>query len=123
MTAATTHMLVPSQAMAKALTCCDTASQRMRDEVRASLHLAALGALDAAERLMPQVIRGTVRRWVRLLAKDTDAVTLIEYALIGGLVSLALAFILPELRGSVGELYAHVSSEVVSAAAGPAQTP
>ena len=117
MNAAMTQTLVTTRSVSNALVALTLAPTRLWDELGASLHFHGLSALQAAEDLLPRPIRGAVAGRARLMARDTDAVTIIEYALIGGIVSVALTFILPELKNTVGQMYLEVSTGVVNAAA------
>ena len=119
MTAAMTQSLVTTRSVSNALVALSLAPARLREELRASLSFHGLSALQAAEDLLPRPIRDAVVRRARLMARDTDAVTIIEYAMIGGIVSVALTFALPELKSAVDQVYLEVSTGVVNAAAGP----
>ena len=119
MNAAMTQTPVAIRSLADALLALTLAPARLGDELRASLHFHALSALQGAEALLPRPIRDTLARRVRLMARDTDAVTIIEYALIGAVISVALSFVLPELKSSMDQLYGQVSSGMVNAAPQP----
>ena len=119
MTAATMHTLAMPRGLSKALAALSPAPARLRDEIRASLHFHGLSALQAAEALLPRPLRAPLARRVRLMAGDTEAVTIIEYALIGGILSVALTFALPDLKSAVEQIYLEVSTGVVNAAAPP----
>lgn len=119
MTAATTRTFVTAQSVSNAPFAWSLAPARLREEIQASLHFHGLSARHAAEVLLPRAVRGAVASRVRLLARDTEAVTIIEYALIGAVISVALSFILPEFKSSMEQIFSEVSTGVVNAAPQP----
>jgi Flp pilus assembly pilin Flp len=53
-------------------------------------------------------------------AEDTTGVTIIEYALIISLISIAIGFVIPEIRSSIDILFLRTASGLGNAAAGAA---
>lgn len=57
---------------------------------------------------------------IHRFAEDTNGVTIIEYALIISLVSIAIGFMVPEIRSSIDVLFLRTASGLENAAAGAA---
>ena len=58
-----------------------------------------------------------LRRIQRLVADDSGA-TIIEYALIISLISIAIGFLIPDIRASIDTLFLQTSTGLSDAAAG-----
>ncbi len=59
----------------------------------------------------------TLRRIQQLLADDSGA-TIIEYALIISLISIAIGFMIPDIRASIDALFLQTATGLGDAAAG-----
>ncbi len=62
----------------------------------------------------------TAEKHIRRFAEDTNGVTMIEYALIISLISIAIGFMVPEIRSSLDVLFLRTASGLGNAAAGAA---
>ena len=58
-----------------------------------------------------------VRHFQRLI-DDESGVTIIEYALIISLISIAIGFLIPDIRASIDSLFLQTSNGLSNAAAG-----
>ncbi len=55
---------------------------------------------------------------IQRFAEDTTGATMIEYALIISLVSIAIGFVIPEIKASIDVLFLRTASGLEDAAAG-----
>ena len=63
-------------------------------------------------------VQGIAARHVQRLVADDDGATMMEYALIVSLASIAIGALIPELRSSIDELFLRTAAGLSAAAAG-----
>ena len=68
--------------------------------------------------MSPMTARAAAARHVQRLVADDTGATMIEYALIVSLASIAIGFLIPEIRASIDELFLRTAAGLGAAASG-----
>ncbi len=64
------------------------------------------------------IMRSAAMRRIQGLIADDGGATMIEYALIISLISIAIGFLIPDIRASIDSLFLQTASGLTNAAAG-----